>query len=167
MAKKISMTKISTTKKVPQKAGKIMGPVDYLVVKFPGNKFSGEIAPELAKLERNGIIRIIDLAFVLKDTKGNVVITEAKDMGDKTGDAFSEFATVITEAEWFSVDDINAIAADLPLNSSAAVLLFENTWAIHLKEGLINSGAELYSQGRIPSEVIRAVEQKLITKSGV
>ena len=167
MAKKISMTKISTTKKVPQKAGKIMGPVDYLVVKFPGNKFSGEIAPELAKLERNGIIRIIDLAFVLKDTKGNVIITEAKDMGDKTGDAFSEFAKVITDAEWFSVDDINAIAADLPLNSSAAVLLFENTWAIHLKEGLINSGAELYSQGRIPSEVIRAVEQKLITKGGV
>ena len=140
-----------------------MGPVDYLVVKFPGNRFSGEIAPELANLERNGIIRIIDLAFVLKDAKGNVVITEAKEMGGKTGDAFSAFARVVSDAEWFSVDDLEAIAKGLPDNSSAAILLFENTWAIHFKEALLNSGAELVDQGRIPSEVIRSVEQKLVT----
>jgi len=144
-----------------------MGPVDYLVVKFPGNKFSGEIAPELANLERTGIIRIIDLAFVLKDTKGNVIITEAKDMGGKTGDAFSAFAKAVSNSEWFSVDDLEAIAADLPLNSSAGILLFENTWAIRFKEALLNAGAELFTQGRIPSEVIRSVEQKLISKGGV
>jgi hypothetical protein len=155
------------TRNVPKKAGKIMGPVDYLVVKFPGNKFNGEIAPELAKLERNGIIRIIDLAFVLKDTKGNVMITEAKDMGEKTGDAFSAFAKAVSDAEWFSIDDIEAIAAGLPLNSSAAILLFENTWAIQFKEALLNSGAELVDQGRIPSEVIRSVEQNVISKGGV
>lgn len=155
------------TKDVPKKAGKIMGPVDYLVVKFPGNKFKGEIAPELAKLERNGIIRVIDLAFVLKDTKGNVLITEAKDMGEKTGDAFSAFAKAVSDAEWFSIDDIEAMAAGLPMNSSAAILLFENTWAIQFKEALLNSGAELVDQGRIPSEVIRSVEQNVISKGGV
>ena len=114
---KSTMTKSTMTKDVPKKAGKIMGPVDYIVVKFPGNKFKGEIAPELAKLERNGIIRVIDLAFVLKDTKGNVLITEAKDMGEKTGDAFSAFAKVVSDAEWFSIDDIEAMAEGLPLNS--------------------------------------------------
>jgi len=154
------------TKKGTQKPSKIMGPVDYLVVKFPGNKFSGECAPELAKLEKSGIIRIIDLAFVIKDTKGNVLITEAKDVGGKTGDAFGAFAKAVSDAEWFSIDDLEAIAADLPKNSSAAILLFENTWAIHFKEALLNSGAELVSQGRIPSEVIRSVEQKLVTKGG-
>ena len=164
---KSTMTKSTMTKDVPKKAGKIMGPVDYLVVKFPGNKFKGEIAPELAKLERNGIIRVIDLAFVLKDTKGNVLITEAKDMGEKTGDAFSAFAKAISDAEWFSIEDIEAMAAGLPLNSSAAILLFENTWAIQFKEALLNSGAELVDQGRIPSEVIRSVEQKVISKGGV
>ena len=164
---KTTMTKTTMAKNVPGKAGKIMGPVDYLVVKFPGNKFSGEIAPELANLERDGIIRIIDLAFVLKDPKGNVMITEAKDMGGKTGDAFSAFAKAVSDAEWFSIDDIEAIAADLPLNSSAAILLFENTWAIRFKEALLNSGAELVDQGRIPSEVIRSVEKKLISKGSV
>jgi hypothetical protein len=164
---KTTMTTTTMAKDVPKKGGKIMGPVDYLVVKFPGNKFRGEIAPELANLEKSGIIRIIDLAFVLKDTKGNVMITEAKDMGKHTGDAFSAFAKAVSDAEWFSIDDLEAIAADLPLNSSAAILLFENTWAIHFKEALLNSGAELISQGRIPSEVIRSVEQKLISKGGV
>jgi hypothetical protein len=149
-----------------KKPSKIMGPVDYLVVKFPGNKFNGEILPELAKLEKSGIIRVIDLALVIKDTKGKVFVTEAKDVKGKEGDAFSAFAKLVGEAEWFSLDDIDAIAAALPNNCSAAVLLFENTWAIHFKEALINSGAELVDQGRIPSEIIRTVEQKLITKGG-
>jgi hypothetical protein len=149
-----------------KKPSKIMGPVDYLVVKFPGNKFNGEILPELAKLEKSGIIRVIDMALVIKDTKGKVFVTEAKDVKGKEGDAFSAFAKLVGEAEWFSLDDIDAIAAALPNNSSAAVLLFENTWAIHFKEALINSGAELVDQGRIPSEIIRTVEQKLITKGG-
>ncbi len=94
-----------------------MGPVDYLIVKFPGNQFSGEIAPELARLEQNKIIRIIDLAFVLKDQKGNVLITEAKNLGGVEGDAFSAFAA--KASEWFSIDDIEAIATVLPNNSSA------------------------------------------------
>jgi hypothetical protein len=149
-----------------KKPSKIMGPVDYLVVKFPGNKFSGEILPELAKLEKSGIIRVIDMVLVIKDTKGKVFVTEAKDVKGKEGDAFSAFAKLVGEAEWFSLDDIDAIAAALPNNTSAAVLLFENTWAIHFKEALINSGAELVDQGRIPSEIIRTVEQKLITKGG-
>ena len=149
-----------------KKPSKIMGPVDYLVVKFPGNKFNGEILPELAKLEKSGIIRVIDLALVIKDAKGKVFVTEAKDVKGKEGDAFSAFAKLVGEAEWFSLDDIDAIAAALPNNTSAAILLFENTWAIHFKEALINSGAELVDQGRIPSEIIRTVEQKLITKGG-
>jgi hypothetical protein len=153
------------TTNVPQKPSRIMGPVDYLVVRFPGNKFSGEIAPELDRLVKNKIIRVIDLAFVLKDQKGNVLITETKNVGGVVGDAFSEFAKVTSE--WLSIDDIEAIAAVIPNNSAAAILLFENTWAIHFKEALLNSGAELVDQGRIPSELVRSVEQKLITQGGV
>jgi hypothetical protein len=147
-----------------QKSGRIMGPVDYLVVKFPGNKFNGEIAPELARLEKNGIVRVIDLAFVLKDQNGNVLITEAKNLGGIAGDAFSAFAE--KASEWFSIDDIEAIAAVLPDNSSAAVLLYENTWAVQLKEAALNSGAVVVDTGRIPPEIIRSAEQKLMLKGG-
>ncbi|MEI6842457.1 MAG: DUF6325 family protein [Methanomicrobiales archaeon] len=153
------------TTTISKKTGQIMGPVDYIVVSFPGNKFSGEIVPELARLEQNKTIRIIDLAFVLKDQKGNVLITEAKNLGGVVGDAFSAFAE--KASEWFSIDDIEAIATVLPNNSSAGIILYENTWAIHLKEGLLNSKAELIDMGRIPSEIIRSVEQKLIAKGSV
>jgi hypothetical protein len=157
--------KISSTEKVTQKASKIMGPVDYLVVRFPGNKFSGLIAPEIVKLEKNGIIRVIDLAFVLKDAKGKIVTTEVKNLSGVEGDAFSVFAKKVHE--WFSEDDIEALAESLPNNCSAAVMLFENTWAIPFKDALIKTGAELVDQGRIPSELIRKVEQNLITQDGV
>jgi hypothetical protein len=158
------MTKSSGIKKVAAKASKIMGPVDYLVVKFPGNKFSGLVAPELEKLQKNGIIRVIDLVFVLKDKKGNILITEAKNLGGVEGDAFSDFAKQVNE--WLSEGDIEAIAESLPNNCSAAVLLFENTWAIPFKDALVKTGAELVTQGRIPSELIRMVEQNLETTGG-
>jgi len=141
-----------------------MGPVDYLVVRFPGNKFSGLIAPELNKLEKNGLIRIIDLVFVLKDMKGKMFITEAKNLGGIEGDAFSEFAHRVNE--WLSEADIEVFAESLPNNCSAAILLFENTWAIPFKDALLKTGAELVDQGRIPSELIRKVEQDLITTGG-
>jgi hypothetical protein len=154
----------SMTKKVTRKPSKIMGPVDYLVVRFPGNKFSGLIAPELNKLEKNGLIRIIDLVFVLKDMKGKILITEAKNLGGVEGDAFSEFAHRVNE--WLSEADIEVFAESLPSNCSAAILLFENTWAIPFKDALLKTGAELVDQGRIPSELIRKVEQDLITMGG-
>jgi hypothetical protein len=144
------------TKKVQQKPGTILGPVDYVLVRFPGNRFSGEIAPELANLERNGIIRIIDLVFVVKDKDGDVVIRQAKDLGGKAGDAFGEFSRVTSE--WFSIGDIEEIAAELPNNCSSGILVFENTWAVPLKKACLNSGVELVDQDRIPPEAIRRLE---------
>jgi Family of unknown function (DUF6325) len=142
-----------------------MGPVDYLVVKFPGNQFSGEIAPELTRLEKNNIIRILDLTLVLKDEKGNVRINEANEVPGEVGKAFRTFAERTNE--WFSVDDIEAISASLPRNSSAGILLYENTWAVHFKEALLHSKAELIDMGRIPPELVQMAEQKLIAQGGL
>jgi hypothetical protein len=151
--------------KKQEKKGMIMGPVDYLAVMFPGNQFRGEIIPELSRLEQSGIIRVIDLALVVKDTRGKVLTVEAKNVGGKAGDAFSSFAA--KTREWFSEGDIEAIAGTLPNNCSAAILLFENTWAIPFKEALLRAGAELIDQGRIPSENIRKVEKELAAKGAV
>jgi len=151
--------------KKPEKPGLIMGPVDYLVVMFPGNQFRGEIVPELNRLEKSGIVRVIDLVLVAKDSKGKILTTEIKNVGGKAGDAFSSFAA--KTKEWLSQGDIEAIAGALPNNCSAGILLFENTWAIPFKEALLRAGAELVEQGRIPSEAIRKVEKDLVAKAGV
>ncbi len=135
-----------------EKKRRTMGPVDYIVVGFPGNRFNGKIIPELMRLEKSGIVRVIDLALVMKDSDGKVFITEAKDLKGDLGTAYSEIAS--NTREWFYEGDINAIADNLPNDSSAALLLFENVWAIKFKEALIDSDAELIDMGRIPPEVV-------------
>lgn len=72
--------------------GNVMGPVDFLIVQFPGNKFSGKIAPELVNLEKKGIIRIIDLVLIIKDVKGKVTFLEAKNLEGEAGTAYRELA---------------------------------------------------------------------------
>ena len=153
------------TEKKQDKPGMIMGPVDYIALMFPGNQFRGEIIPELNSLEKNGIIRVIDLVLVVKDPKGKITTVETKNVKGKAGDAFSSFAA--KTKEWFSQGDIEAIAASLPNNCSAGILLFENTWAIPFKESLLRAGAELIDMGRIPPEAIRKVEMDLIAKGGM
>jgi hypothetical protein len=144
--------------------GSVMGPVDYLIVRFPGNKFSGEIIPELAALVQNGIIRVIDLVFIMRDETGELAIVEAKDLQGEMGAAYRELARHTDE--WFSEADIEVFAEGLAKNSSAALLLFENLWATRLKEALKNADAELIDMGRIPPETIEKAEKRMKTAGG-
>jgi len=144
--------------------GKVMGPVDYLMVRFPGNKFSGKIAPELTRLEKKGIIRVIDLVFIMKEENGKLIIAETEHLEGEAGAAFNELSK--NTREWFSEGDIEVIAATLPNNSSAALLLFENVWAIQFKEALLDADAELIDMGRIPPETIEKVEETIMAQGG-
>lgn len=134
-----------------------MGPVDYLMLKFVGNKFNGRIVPELVDLEKKGIIRVIDIVLVTKDQNGKLFVTEAKDLQGDAGRAFQQIAE--NTQEWFYEGDIETIASTLPNNSSAGLLLYENVWAIKFKEALLDSGAELITMGRIAPEIIAEAEK--------
>jgi hypothetical protein len=137
-----------------------IGPVDYLVVLFPGNKFSGKILPELNRLQSDGIVRVVDLVLIRKDAHGKVSHLEVKDLGGEVGEAFTKFAKKVNE--WLSLDDIETIGEALPKNSSAAALLFENTWALRFKKAMLDADAQLVTQGRIPGDLI----QKAIAEKG-
>jgi hypothetical protein len=142
-----------------------MGPVDYLIVRFPGNRFSGRIAPELARLEQTGIIRVMDLVFVMKDETGQLVNVEAKDLEGEVGAAFREVARRTNE--WFSEPDIAAFTEDLPRNSSGLLLLVEHLWAIRFKEALLDADAELVEMGRIPPELITKAKSSMVAQEGL
>ena len=133
--------------------GNVMGPVDYLMVKFPGNKFSGKGAPELLKLQKQGIIRVIDMVFIVKDENGKLVTSEAVDLTEEARAAFNELSK--NTREWFSQGDIEAIAASLPNNSTAGLLLFENVWAKQFKEDLLEMNAEVIDMGGSPRKIYR------------
>ncbi|XHH09953.1 MAG: DUF6325 family protein [Candidatus Bathyarchaeia archaeon] len=146
------------------KKRRTMGPVDYVLVRFPGNKFNGKIIPELMRLEKAGIVRVIDLALVIKDSNGNVFTTEANNLQGEIAKAYSEIAK--NTREWFYEGDINALADNLPNESTAALLLFENLWAIKFKEALIDSEAELVDMGRISPEVIEKARDLMEQQGG-
>ena len=142
-------------KKPSKKKMQILGPVDYLVVAFPGNKMNGKIIPELERLEKNGTIRMIDLVVIKKDIHGKVDVLELKEL--PKNDAFSKFAESMNE--WITLDDIDNVAASLPLNCTAGLLLYENTWATKFKQNLLESDAMLIGQGRVPGYLLDAVFQ--------
>ena len=104
-----------------------IGPVEYGVIAFPGNKFKGEIAPALEELVKSGTIRILDLAFVLKDKDGNVTGFELEDAGSEVLKAFE--ALTHDRDGLINDNDLKDIGAALDPNSSAAVLVWEDVWA--------------------------------------
>src|SRR5438132_8817225 len=91
-----------------------LGPVEILVVRFPGNQFTGEVAPALAELVQTGLIRVIDLVFVTKDADGDVVGIELSDLDDATGAAFQPHVEV--PSGLLADEDIQDLAADLAPN---------------------------------------------------
>ena len=128
------------------------GPVEMLVVKFPGNQFTGELAPALADLVESGQIRIIDLLFVLKDSDGAVLVYELNAWGDEVAAVFEPL--VLADDELLSQEDAESVGVLLEPNSSAAMLLFENTWAAQFVQALRNANGEVIINSRIPNYVI-------------
>ncbi|MCA9859679.1 MAG: hypothetical protein KC438_08150 [Thermomicrobiales bacterium] len=131
------------------------GPVEMLVVKFPGNQFRGELVPALQELVDTGLIRVIDLLFVLKDADGAVMIYEQNGLGDEAVTLLEPL--VQPEDELLSQEDAESIALLLEPNSSAAMLLFENSWAARFAQAVRNANGEVIVNSRIPSAVIEAI----------
>ena len=132
-----------------------IGPVEILVVAFPENQFTGEIAPALEELVASGLIRVIDLVFVTKDGDGTVVGIELSDLDDAAGAAFQPH--VEEPSGLLSEEDIEDLGAELEPNSSAAILLFEHLWATKFRDAVVDSGGQLVASIRIPKEVIDQV----------
>lgn len=130
-----------------------MGPIDYLLVEWPGRQPTGEAAPHLIDLVDRGLIRIIDLAFITKGEDGSVALLEISDLGDEV-EAFAEFAGA--SSGLLSDDDVNQAAAALEPGTSAALLVFENLWAAPFATAVRKSGGQLVASGRIPIQAVIA-----------
>ncbi|HEX7278230.1 MAG TPA: DUF6325 family protein [Solirubrobacterales bacterium] len=133
-----------------------MGPIDYILVEWPGRQPNGEVAPHLVDLVNRGLIRILDLAFVTKDEDGAVAGIELADLGDgASGLEVFEGAS----SGLLSGDDLEEAAAALEPGTSAAILVFENTWAAPFATAVRRSGGQLVASGRIPvNDVLAALE---------
>ena len=129
------------------------GPVDVYIIGFPGNKFTGRIAPAIRELVDNETIRVLDLLFVMKDAEGTVMTLAIEDL-DQDGAAFAEIE--ITEPGSLNEEDADEVSEDLPPNSSALLIAFENLWARKVVSALEAADAVLIDSIRIPAEVVEA-----------
>jgi len=129
-----------------------IGPVEYMIVAFPGNRFTGEIAPALSKLVESNTIRIIDLAFVAKDADGNVAAFELSDIDEEVRRGLD--ALGLEGSGLLGEDDLMDAGAALEPNSSAAMLLWEDIWAAELADALRGAGGELVALGRLPHDAV-------------
>lgn len=125
-----------------------IGPVDVLVVAFPGNQFNGAILPALSDLVSSGTVRLLDLMFVYKDADGEVGSLELADIGAQHG------PVPVAEDSAGGLLDVEDVAADLQPNSSVALICWENSWAAPFLAALEGSGAQLLDQARIPREAV-------------
>lgn len=131
-----------------------LGPVDYLVVEFPGSQFNGEIAPALLDLVERDIIRILDLIMIVKEEDGSFDAIELSDFDDG---ALGELQRLETEiAELLSAEDVENLAGALEPGSTAGVLVYENKWAAPFAAAVRHSGGQLVANGRIPIQALIA-----------
>jgi len=131
-----------------------VGPVDVVIVGFPGNKFTGDIAPALLDLVESGTIRVIDLLFVMKDEAGVVTTIEAADLDPEQGAGY--LSIDIAQPGALGSEDAEEVSDDIPPNSSALLIAFENTWAAKIVAALQASDGFVIDQIRIPVDVVNA-----------
>ena len=130
------------------------GPIDYLVVEFPGSRMTGEGLPLLVDLVDSGIIRILDLVFVERKLDGSVAAVEIADF-DNDGEldlAVFEGAS----SGLLGQDDVDEAASIIEPGSSAGILVYENVWAAPFAAALRRGGGQLVASGRIPVQAILA-----------
>ena len=137
----------------------MLGPIDYIAVTFKGNNFDGSVLKALADATQRGLIRVVDLVFVIKHADGNVEWAEIEDQEDD----LKEVATLLGhkgDLPLLTEDDVQKLGAQMANDTSAGILVIEQLWAIPLKEALLHVGGELLAEGRIhPDTVTAAVEE--------
>jgi Family of unknown function (DUF6325) len=133
---------------------RVMGPISYLIVEFPGNKMTGEGFPILVDLVDRGVVRIIDLLFVRRDSDGSMSVLDLQDLDLDGRLDLAVFAGVSSGI--IDSSDLADAAAVIEPGSSAGILIFENTWATQFVQALRGCDAQLVAAGYIPQDTIAA-----------
>ena len=133
-----------------------IGPVEYIIIGFPENDFKGKIAPALADLIATQTVRILDLVFIAKDVDGSVAVLEFDQLTDAEIEAFAMLDADIGGV--LSAEDIAHAADVLEPNSSAALVIWEDLWAVPFAEAVRDAGGVVLQGARVPHELVAAVE---------
>jgi Family of unknown function (DUF6325) len=128
------------------------GPIDFVALEFKGNQFKGEILPALLDLINKGTIRLIDLVIVQKDMLGAVTERELQQTDAALVKIYDPQKVETTGM--IKKEDLDMVGEKLENNTTAAVMLFENTWAVKFVQAVLNANGRVVMQERIPRDVV-------------
>lgn len=141
-----------------------LGPVDWLVVEFPGSRFKGEIAPALDDLVEAGTIRVLDLLLIKKGEDGSLDFYELSDLEESELGTLRGYEAGL--ATLLSAEDVEAVAEAVEPGSSAALLVWENSWAAPFASAVRRAGGQLVATGRIPIQALLAAVEADLEDAG-
>ena len=134
------------------------GPIDYIIVGFEGNNFTGEVLDELAKAVDAGVIAVLDLALISRGEDGDI---QAVEITDPDGGDLGELGeTLAIQGGLIGDDDVAEVGELLEDNTSAGLLIVEHLWAVGLKQALVDAGGFLLADGRIHPDAAAEMELK-------
>jgi uncharacterized membrane protein len=128
------------------------GPIDFIALEFQGNQFKGHVLASLLELIKRKIVRVIDLVIIVKDLDGEVKVRELQQLSPDLIAAFDPLEAEVTQM--VTDQDLENVSRTMENNSTAAVMLFENLWAIKFKEAVLEANGRVIFQERIPHEVV-------------
>ena len=140
----------------------MMGPVDYVILGFKGNNFDGSIMSELTKAVDSGIMRVLDLLFIMKDKDGTVAEAEFEDQSDDLKETFGDFRRA-DDLPLLSDSDVEKIGKQMENDTAAGVLVIEHVWAKGLKQAIKDAGGFLIADGRVHPEAVETAMAELAT----
>jgi hypothetical protein len=129
-----------------------IGPVEYIAIAFPGNKFSGQIVPAIKELQQSGTIRVLDLVIISKDGDGNVTAVELSEASPEEQATLA--ALGVESRNLLGQEDIEDIGGALDPNSTAGLMIWENGWAARFAQSLRDADGILIANGRIPVQLV-------------
>lgn len=135
------------------------GPIDLVVIGFPGNQFKGEILPEIQRVVDAGIVRLLDILLAIRIGDDPVRILEINEVEDEGLKRFTPVASDMTGI--LTEQDAYALSAGIEPNSSVALLLFEHLWSTRVSDAIEAAGGQLIMNERLP----RAVVQELVDEA--
>ena len=131
-----------------------LGPVEYVIIDFPGGTMSGGIVPALKELIASGTIRIVDMTFIRKDANGHVEPLELSQLDLQDAVPYEELEGEIDDL--INAEDIQQAAAKLPPNSIAGVFVWEDVWATRFADAVRSAHGQVMANERIPPAVVEA-----------
>jgi len=140
-----------------------IGPVDYAIIAFPGNRFRGEIAPAIAELIEAGTIRVIDITFVGKNADGEAIALELTELDPDVQAGLENLGIEVSGL--FSEEDLMAAAEELEPDTSAVLLVWENIWARKVAQAMRDAGGILLDFERLPHDVVQAAREYALANS--